>query len=145
MRGPIQPKPAAAENRSASRRWDFREGCYGVFRRKFLHLTAGAPALPAVSHIARAQSYPSRPVCMIVPGFISSELENASAHATIDDSTLLLGSQSDVASMRRLTAVSISRPQFSQDWCPEFDPAENRLRGWRERTRTQISAREPCI
>ena len=50
-----------------------------------------------------------------VPGFISSELENASAYATIDDSALLLGSQSDVASMRRLTAISISRPQFSQD------------------------------
>ena len=36
-------------------------------RRKFLHLTAGAPALPAVSRIARAQSYPSRPITIIVP------------------------------------------------------------------------------
>ena len=31
-------------------------------RRKFLHLAAGAAALPAVSRIARAQTYPSRPV-----------------------------------------------------------------------------------
>ena len=31
-------------------------------RRKFLHLAAGAAALPAVSRIARAQAYPSRPV-----------------------------------------------------------------------------------
>ena len=31
-------------------------------RRQFLHLAAGAAALPAVSRIARAQAYPSRPV-----------------------------------------------------------------------------------
>jgi tripartite-type tricarboxylate transporter receptor subunit TctC len=36
-------------------------------RRQFLHLTAGAAALPAVSRIARAQAYPSRPVSIIVP------------------------------------------------------------------------------
>ena len=36
-------------------------------RRQFLHLAAGAAALPAVSRIARAQSYPSRPITMIVP------------------------------------------------------------------------------
>jgi tripartite-type tricarboxylate transporter receptor subunit TctC len=36
-------------------------------RRRFLHLAAGASALPAVSRIARAQSYPTRPVRMIVP------------------------------------------------------------------------------
>jgi tripartite-type tricarboxylate transporter receptor subunit TctC len=35
-------------------------------RRRFLHLTAGAAALPAVSRIARAQTYPSRPVHIIV-------------------------------------------------------------------------------
>ena len=31
-------------------------------RRKFLHLAAGAAALPAVSRIAWAQAYPTRPV-----------------------------------------------------------------------------------
>src|SRR5499433_3724931 len=36
-------------------------------RRRFLHLAAGAAALPAVSRIARAQAYPSRPITMIVP------------------------------------------------------------------------------
>ena len=36
-------------------------------RRKFLRLAAGAAALPAVSRIARAQAYPSRPVRFIVP------------------------------------------------------------------------------
>ena len=35
-------------------------------RRKFLHLAAGAAALPAVSRISRAQAYPSRPVRLIV-------------------------------------------------------------------------------
>ena len=36
-------------------------------RRNFLHLAAGAAALPAVSQFARAQAYPSRPVRVIVP------------------------------------------------------------------------------
>jgi tripartite-type tricarboxylate transporter receptor subunit TctC len=36
-------------------------------RRKFLHLAAGAAALPAVSRIAWAQAYPTRPVRVIVP------------------------------------------------------------------------------
>jgi len=36
-------------------------------RRKFLHLAVGAAALPAVSRIARAQAYPTRPVRLIVP------------------------------------------------------------------------------
>lgn len=36
-------------------------------RRQFLHLAAGAAALPVFSRIARAQAYPSRPVRIIVP------------------------------------------------------------------------------
>jgi tripartite-type tricarboxylate transporter receptor subunit TctC len=35
-------------------------------RRQFLHLAAGAAALPAVPAIARAQAYPSRPVRIVV-------------------------------------------------------------------------------
>jgi len=35
-------------------------------RRKFLHLAAGAAALPVLARIARAQAYPSRPVRIIV-------------------------------------------------------------------------------
>jgi tripartite-type tricarboxylate transporter receptor subunit TctC len=35
-------------------------------RRKFLNLAAGAAALPAVSHLAWAQAYPSRPVRIMV-------------------------------------------------------------------------------
>ena len=36
-------------------------------RRNVLHLAAGAAALPAVSRIARAQAYPTRPVRIVVP------------------------------------------------------------------------------
>jgi tripartite-type tricarboxylate transporter receptor subunit TctC len=36
-------------------------------RRNFLHLAAGAAALSAISRIARAQAYPTRPVRIIVP------------------------------------------------------------------------------
>src|SRR5947207_9932370 len=35
-------------------------------RRKFLHLAAGAAALPAVPRIASAQSYPTRPITVVV-------------------------------------------------------------------------------
>jgi tripartite-type tricarboxylate transporter receptor subunit TctC len=36
-------------------------------RHQFLHLAAGAAALPTVSRIAAAQTYPTRPITMIVP------------------------------------------------------------------------------
>src|SRR5262245_10946746 len=36
-------------------------------RRQFLHLAAGAAVLPALSRVARAQAYPTRPVRVIVP------------------------------------------------------------------------------
>jgi tripartite-type tricarboxylate transporter receptor subunit TctC len=36
-------------------------------RRQFLHLAAGAAALPALSRFACGQAYPSRPVRLIVP------------------------------------------------------------------------------
>src|SRR6266699_2473223 len=37
-----------------------------LHRRQFLRLTAGAAALPAVSRLAWAQAYPTRPVRLIV-------------------------------------------------------------------------------
>ena len=36
-------------------------------RRKFLHLAAGAAALPVFSRAVGAQTYPTRPVTIIVP------------------------------------------------------------------------------
>ena len=50
-------------------------------RRQFLHLAAGVAALPAVSRIASAQAYPSRPVRIIV-GFAPAD----------GDTLLLIGS-----------------------------------------------------
>ena len=38
-----------------------------IRRRNFLHLAAGAAALPVTSRIAEAQTYPSRPITMIAP------------------------------------------------------------------------------
>jgi len=50
-------------------------------RRKFLHLAAGAVAMPAVSVVAEAQTYPTRPITMIVPvaaeGTVDSPKSNA--------------------------------------------------------------------
>jgi tripartite-type tricarboxylate transporter receptor subunit TctC len=45
-------------------------------RRQFLHLVAGAAALPAVSRFAMAQVYPSRPVRLIVgfPGGTTGDI-----------------------------------------------------------------------
>src|SRR5690349_17254097 len=48
-----------------------------LIRRKFLHLAAGAAALPFAPHIARAQAYPSQPVRLIIgfpPGSASDIL-----------------------------------------------------------------------
>ena len=36
-------------------------------RRKFLHLAAGVAVLPAVSRIAQAQAYPTRPIRLVIP------------------------------------------------------------------------------
>jgi tripartite-type tricarboxylate transporter receptor subunit TctC len=36
-----------------------------VSRRRFLHLMTGAASLPAVSRVATAQSYPTRPIIVV--------------------------------------------------------------------------------
>jgi tripartite-type tricarboxylate transporter receptor subunit TctC len=37
-----------------------------IQRRRFLHLAAGAAAVPAASRVASAQAYPSRPITLLV-------------------------------------------------------------------------------
>jgi len=63
---PFKEKPVAIQSANAvghRRRGDPMK----LPRRQFLHLTAGAAALPTVSRMAWAQSYPTRPVRWIVP------------------------------------------------------------------------------
>jgi tripartite-type tricarboxylate transporter receptor subunit TctC len=48
-------------------REDQRGNAMRLPRRRFLHLVAGAAALPAVSGVARAQAYPERPIRLVVP------------------------------------------------------------------------------
>ena len=47
-------------------------------RRTFLHLAAGAAALPLASHMARGQAYPFRPVRLIV-GFPAAGVTDITA------------------------------------------------------------------
>src|SRR6266700_3891951 len=56
-------------------------------RRQFLHLAAGATALPAMSRIAWAQAYPSRPVRIIVgfpAGFLADTVARLIAQSLSD-------------------------------------------------------------
>jgi tripartite-type tricarboxylate transporter receptor subunit TctC len=61
-------------------------------RRRILHLAAGAVALPAVSRIARAQTYPSRPVTIVV-GFAAGGPTDAIARILAQAMQPLLGPQ----------------------------------------------------
>jgi tripartite-type tricarboxylate transporter receptor subunit TctC len=61
-------------------------------RRTFLHLAAGAAALPAASRIARAQTYPTRPVRLIV-GFFAGGLSDILARLLVQGLSERLGQQ----------------------------------------------------
>jgi tripartite-type tricarboxylate transporter receptor subunit TctC len=61
-------------------------------RRKFLHLAAGAAALPAMSRIADAQTYPSRSVTIIVP-FAAGGTPDIAARIIAEHMSRMLGQQ----------------------------------------------------
>jgi tripartite-type tricarboxylate transporter receptor subunit TctC len=71
----IETPPIISKSRRTQRRaveaamprgHPFRVNAANLPRRRFLHLAAGAAVLPAVTRIARAQTYPRRPVRLIV-------------------------------------------------------------------------------
>ena len=61
-------------------------------RRGFLHLVAGAAALPIVSSIARAQAYPARTITLIVP-FPPGGSTDVAARIVADHMSRTLGQQ----------------------------------------------------
>jgi hypothetical protein len=60
-------RKAATPRRLSAPRGNERRLVTHHARRRILSLAAGAVALPAVSRLAGAQTYPSRPITMIVP------------------------------------------------------------------------------
>lgn len=61
-------------------------------RRTFLHLAAGAVALPAVSRLAQAQAYPARSVTLVVP-FAPGGATDVSARLVAEHMSRTLGQQ----------------------------------------------------
>jgi tripartite-type tricarboxylate transporter receptor subunit TctC len=59
-------------------------------RRRFLHLAAGAAALPALSRSASAEPYPARPITMIVP-FPPGGLADVIARVVVEGMRTRLG------------------------------------------------------
>src|SRR5262249_45004629 len=75
-KGRVESRPAVSKIRQTQRRpfnaallrvHPFRVNAAELARRRFLHLAAGAAALPAMSRSAEAQAYPTRPITMVVP------------------------------------------------------------------------------
>jgi tripartite-type tricarboxylate transporter receptor subunit TctC len=63
-----------------------------IGRRRFLHLTAGAAAMPAAAHPAIADDYPSRPVHLIV-GFTAGAASDVNARIFAKAAGPILGQQ----------------------------------------------------
>src|SRR6202047_2580343 len=67
-----------------------RRGGMTQARRRFLHLAAGAVALPVLSRLARAQTYPVRPVRLVV-AFVAGGATDTLARLISNDLKEALG------------------------------------------------------
>src|SRR5689334_979584 len=63
---PLRTRRSSAAVPSGNARPFQMEGIMKLPRRQFLHLAAGAAVLPFASSIAGAQTYPSRPIMIVV-------------------------------------------------------------------------------
>jgi tripartite-type tricarboxylate transporter receptor subunit TctC len=61
-----------------------------IQRRRFLHLAASAAALPAVPGVARAQTFPSRPITIVV-GFAAGGPTDTAARILAERMKAALG------------------------------------------------------
>jgi tripartite-type tricarboxylate transporter receptor subunit TctC len=63
----VRRRNECGDQRRLIRPADDLEGIMKLPRRKFLHLAAGAAAMPFISRVAKAQAYPLRPITIVVP------------------------------------------------------------------------------
>ena len=87
-------------------------------RRQFLHLAAGAAALPAVSRVAWAQTYPTRPVRIVVGFAAGGGFGLGFAGRTATDTRSELGARFDNQMLLYPGAVLALRARlaWAHDW-----------------------------
>src|SRR5260221_7418808 len=104
-------------------------------RRTFLHLVAGAAAIPAVSHIARAQIYPTRPITIVAPfaaggptdaigRLLAQQMRSSLGQTVIVENVTGAGGTIGVARVARAApdGYTISLGQIPYDLLSDFEP-----------------------
>src|SRR6266571_3724982 len=93
-----------------------------LLRRRFLHLAAGAAALPAVARFAWAQTYPVRPVRLIDGYTLLMVSTSAAVSATFyrNLNFNLIRDIAPVAGIVRVPLVMVVNPSVPTQTVPEF-------------------------
>ena len=91
-------------------------------RRHFLHLSAGAVALPATARLARAQAYPSRPV-RIIAGFPPSGFTDTTARLIGQWLSERLGQQFFIPSTSPVCFIALKVSRFNDRVGTRMSPA----------------------